>query len=57
MKPELMDRVLKQITEDIPHYCNVDFVVMNGDMTPIKELIAGIPDETVQSFLHEPEGD
>ena len=47
MKPELMDRVLKQITED----------VMNGDMTPIKELIAGIPDETVQSFLHEPEGD
>lgn len=43
MKQELIDKVLKQITED----------VMNGDMTAIEELIAGIPDEAAQAFLPE----
>ena len=43
MKKELMNRVLKQITED----------VMNGDTTAIEELIADIPDEKAQGFLPE----
>ena len=43
MKKELMNRVLKQITED----------VMNGDTTAIEELIADIPDDKAQGFLPE----
>ena len=43
MKQELMDKVLKQITED----------VMNGDMTAIEQLIADIPDDKAQAFLLE----
>lgn len=45
MKKELMDKVLKQITED----------VMNGDTTAIEELIADIPDDKAQGFLPEEE--
>lgn len=45
MKPELIGKVLKQITED----------VMNGDMTAIEELIADISDDKAQGFLPEEE--
>lgn len=45
MKQELIDKVLKQITED----------VMNGDSTAIEQLIANIPDDEALAFL--PEGE